>query len=73
MKRVVLKSIIIYQKTVSPVLSLLNPGYGCRFFPSCSSYGYQAIQKYGLCKGLILTLKRIIKCNPFHKGGIDPC
>jgi uncharacterized protein len=44
----------------------------CRFEPSCSHYGYEAIQKYGALKGGWLTLKRIGRCQPFHPGGYDP-
>ncbi|MDR3281743.1 MAG: membrane protein insertion efficiency factor YidD [Endomicrobium sp.] len=44
----------------------------CRFYPSCSTYGYQAIKLCGFLKGLFLTLKRIIRCHPFCKGGYDP-
>ncbi len=44
----------------------------CRFYPTCSEYTKQAIQKYGFFKGSILGLKRICKCHPFNKGGYDP-
>ena len=44
----------------------------CRFTPTCSNYGIEAIEKYGSFKGSILTLKRIIRCNPFTKPGYDP-
>jgi len=43
----------------------------CRFYPSCSDYSFQAIEKYGVAKGLLLTLNRIAKCHPWHRGGID--
>jgi len=58
----------IYQKTISPAL----PGNTCRFYPSCSHYGYQAIYKFGALKGLYLAIRRIIRCNPFNDGGFDP-
>ena len=58
----------IYQKFISPAL----PGNTCRFYPSCSHHGYQAIYKFGALKGLFLTVKRIIRCNPFNEGGYDP-
>jgi putative membrane protein insertion efficiency factor len=58
----------IYQKTISPAL----PGNTCRFYPSCSHYGYQAIYKFGALKGLFLSIKRILRCNPFNPGGYDP-
>jgi len=58
----------IYQKIISPAL----PGNTCRFYPSCSHYGYQAIYKFGALKGLYLAASRIIRCNPFNEGGYDP-
>ena len=57
----------LYQRFVSPVL-----GPTCRFRPTCSEYMVQALQKYGLGKGLWLGLRRIGKCHPFHPGGYDP-
>jgi putative membrane protein insertion efficiency factor len=57
----------VYQRT----LSRLMPS-SCRFYPSCSEYGVQAIQKYGIFKGGWLTVKRIGRCQPFHQGGYDP-
>ncbi|WP_370875866.1 membrane protein insertion efficiency factor YidD [Caldalkalibacillus uzonensis] len=56
-----------YQKWISP----LRPP-SCRFIPTCSQYAYQAFQKHGFFKGSMLTLKRILKCHPFHRGGYDP-
>ena len=56
-----------YQKIISP----LTPP-SCRFYPTCSSYGLEAIKRYGAIKGGYLTIKRILKCHPFHPGGIDP-
>lgn len=73
LKNIFLKSIRFYQKNLSFVLRLNNPSRGCRFFPSCSEYGYRAIEKYGSAKGVAMFLKRIIKCHPFNKGGIDIC
>jgi hypothetical protein len=58
---------IVYQKFLSP----LKPP-SCRFVPSCSSYAIQAIDKYGVIKGTILIIFRIIRCHPFSKGGYDP-
>ena len=63
----------IYKKIISPVIHYFNPNAGCRFYPTCSEYIDQAIRKYGLAKGLIKGFKRIIRCNPFNKGGYDPC
>jgi len=57
----------IYQRTLSRVMPS-----SCRFYPSCSEYGVQAIQKYGIFKGGWLTIKRIGRCQPFHPGGYDP-
>ena len=44
----------------------------CRFYPSCSAYAVESLQKYGMLKGTWLAFKRILKCHPFHKGGYDP-
>ena len=57
----------IYQRFVSPFFPS-----SCRFSPSCSKYGIEAITKYGVLKGSVLTVKRILKCNPWSKGGYDP-
>ena len=57
-----------YQKFVSPTL----PPDTCRFYPSCSHYGYQAIYKYGLFKGGLKAAWRLLRCNPFNPGGYDP-
>jgi putative membrane protein insertion efficiency factor len=57
----------VYQRTLSRVMPS-----SCRFYPSCSEYGVQAIQKHGIFKGGWLTLKRIGRCQPFHPGGYDP-
>ena len=43
----------------------------CPYFPTCSEYGLKAVEKYGVCKGGLLALWRIIRCNPFSKGGYD--
>ncbi|KKR03915.1 MAG: hypothetical protein UT31_C0007G0018 [Parcubacteria group bacterium GW2011_GWF2_39_13b] len=62
-----------YQKIFSPDHGIFNGGfYGCRFFPSCSEYTRQAIEKKGPAKGLALGIKRIIRCNPWNEGGYDP-
>jgi uncharacterized protein len=58
----------LYQKTVSPSL----PQNTCRFYPSCSHYGYQAIYKYGVIKGGWMATWRVLRCNPFNPGGYDP-
>ena len=57
-----------YQLVVSPVL----PPDTCRYYPTCSHYGYQAIYRYGAIKGSYLAIWRLLRCNPFSRGGIDP-
>ena len=64
----------LYQKTFSPdhgPLKRLFPNGYCRFYPSCSEYGHLAIKKHGLALGLPKTLWRILRCNPWSKGGVD--
>lgn len=66
----------LYQKTLSPdhsplMMRLLSHGV-CRFYPTCSEYTYQAIERYGIVRGGWLGLKRIVRCNPFNPGGFDP-
>jgi putative membrane protein insertion efficiency factor len=58
----------LYQATFSRAL----PPDTCRFYPSCSHYGYQAIYKYGAIKGGLMAAWRVLRCNPFNPGGIDP-
>jgi len=67
MKYLAMGLIRLYQLTLSRILPP-----SCRFYPSCSHYGYEAIQKYGLIKGGWLTVKRVGRCHPFHPGGYDP-
>jgi putative membrane protein insertion efficiency factor len=57
----------VYQYTLSPLL-----GPSCRFYPSCSEYAHQAIRRHGPFRGMLLALKRILRCHPFHPGGVDP-
>ena len=70
MKRLFIGIIKIYKKTISPILSYF--GIKCKYYPTCSEYTMQAIEKYGIIKGYFLGIKRILKCNPFSKGGYDP-
>lgn len=67
MKTIVLLLIKGYQTALSPFL-----GTHCRFQPSCSSYTYEAIEKHGLFRGTVLGIRRLLRCHPFHAGGIDP-
>lgn len=57
-----------YQSTFSKTL----PPNTCRFYPSCSHYGYQAIYKYGAIRGTVMAIWRVLRCNPFNPGGYDP-
>ncbi len=66
-KNLLLALLWIYRKIISP----LKPPT-CRFYPTCSEYALLAIKKYGAAKGTVLTLKRLLKCHPFHPGGYDP-
>ena len=70
MKRILIKIIEIYQKTLSKYFESKN--IRCKYYPTCSEYTKQAIEKYGVIKGSILGTWRIIRCNPFSKGGYDP-
>jgi putative membrane protein insertion efficiency factor len=66
--RYVLKYLIRgYQLAISPLL-----GPRCRFYPSCSQYGIEAIETHGSLRGVWLTMKRISRCHPWHEGGFDP-
>ncbi|MCM1186937.1 MAG: membrane protein insertion efficiency factor YidD [Lachnoclostridium sp.] len=67
MKKFLIGGIRFYQKYLSPMKSVK-----CPYIPSCSQYGIEAIEKYGAFKGSILAVWRILRCNPFSKGGYDP-
>ncbi len=67
MKDVILGAIRVYQALLSPIL-----GTGCRFYPTCSVYTYEAIERHGILKGTRLGVKRLLRCHPFHQGGVDP-
>jgi putative membrane protein insertion efficiency factor len=66
-RRVVLLLIRFYRSFISPLFPA-----SCRYTPSCSAYAYEAVEKYGVFRGLFLALKRILRCHPFHVGGFDP-
>lgn len=67
--RIILLGLIrCYQMTISRTL----PPNACRFYPTCSHYGYQAIYKYGILKGGWMATWRVLRCNPFNPGGYDP-
>lgn len=65
---ILLGLIRLYQAIVSPAL----PPNTCRFYPSCSHYGYQAIYKHGVLKGVPMAVWRVLRCNPINPGGYDP-
>lgn len=67
MKRLALLAILFYRKWISP----LKPP-SCRFYPTCSAYALEAVDKHGVIRGGWLSVKRIIKCAPWHPGGFDP-
>jgi putative membrane protein insertion efficiency factor len=67
LSQMVIGFVKLYQKTVS----LLFPST-CRFYPSCSEYTIQAIEKYGIMPGGFMGIKRLLRCHPFHPGGYDP-
>ena len=65
---IILVIIRFYQIFISPAL----PANTCRFYPTCSKYGFEAVKKYGAIKGTFLAIRRIFRCNPFNPGGYDP-
>ncbi len=65
--RVLVLPIIAYRRWISPVLPAR-----CRFYPSCSAYALEALATHGAVRGLWLTLRRLLRCHPFHPGGYDP-
>lgn len=70
MSKLLIFLINIYKKILSPIIEFF--GIKCKYYPTCSDYTKQAIEKYGALKGCYLGLKRILRCNPFSKGGYDP-
>lgn len=74
LKQFLIKVIKIYQKTLSRdhgFFKFLYPHGFCRFYPTCSNYAIEAIEKYGILKGGLMSVWRVLRCNPFNKGGID--
>lgn len=68
MKKVCIALIKFYRKNISP----LKKHSCCKYYPTCSEYALEAYEKYGFFKGTFLTVWRILRCNPFSKGGYDP-
>ncbi|AUS98500.1 membrane protein insertion efficiency factor YidD [Clostridium thermosuccinogenes] len=66
-KKSVILAIKFYRRWISP---LKRPS--CRFYPTCSQYAIDAVNKYGAAKGILMSIKRLLKCHPFHPGGYDP-
>jgi putative membrane protein insertion efficiency factor len=69
MAKIAILIIRFYQNYISKYILL---GSHCRFYPTCSQYSLEAYQKYGFLKGTYLTIRRILRCHPFNKGGYDP-
>ncbi|HWP01398.1 MAG TPA: membrane protein insertion efficiency factor YidD [Methylococcus sp.] len=67
MRQFLISLIRVYQFLISPWV-----GQHCRFFPTCSNYAIEAIQRFGAWRGAYLTIRRLLKCHPWHHGGIDP-
>jgi putative membrane protein insertion efficiency factor len=66
-KSAVLTAIRFYQRHISPAMPP-----ACRYLPTCSHYGHEAVERYGVAKGGWLTLRRLLRCHPFSAGGYDP-
>lgn len=73
MKQLVIGAIRLYQRTLSPDHGKIarGPFVGCKYYPSCSEYTVQAIEKYGVLRGGMKGSWRILRCNPFSHGGVD--
>ena len=66
-RRIAIAPLKLYQALISPAL-----GPRCKFYPSCSEYAVQAIMRFGILRGLVLAAWRLLRCNPFSHGGLDP-
>ncbi len=67
MRAVLIALIRVYQLFFSPLL-----GNHCRFYPSCSQYAREAVERYGVIRGVWLAIRRVLRCHPWHPGGFDP-
>ena len=67
MKKLIIKAIRFYQRKISPLF-----GPRCRYYPTCSHYAVEAVERFGAFKGSILTVLRLLRCNPLFPGGYDP-
>jgi uncharacterized protein len=67
MKALLLFMLRAYQYAIRPMM-----GANCRFFPSCSAYAHEAVERYGVAKGAWLAARRVARCHPYHPGGYDP-
>ncbi|MES9833476.1 MAG: membrane protein insertion efficiency factor YidD [Candidatus Thiodiazotropha sp. LLP2] len=67
MRQIMIFVIRLYQTILSPFV-----GQHCRFYPTCSAYSLEAVEKHGALRGFWLSLKRISRCHPWHEGGVDP-
>jgi putative membrane protein insertion efficiency factor len=72
MTRILLGLLAFYRRWLSPAIHSLQPGSGCRYVPTCSEYASTAIAMHGPLRGMALALWRLLRCNPFARGGLDP-